>query len=264
MARIQTILAGNLARVRGRIERAAIDAGRDPAAVRLVAITKSVEPEVALALARLGHGEFGESRTGELERKARAFGEAAVEARWHLVGHLQRNKARRAVRVAERIHSVDSQRLLATLERVAAEEGRHPEVHLEVHLSGEPEKSGFPPEALVAAARAAARLSAVRLVGLMTLAPRPVPGRDRSAAARAVFERLAALGRDLERDPLVGPRLPGGRCELSMGMSGDLEAAVVAGADLVRVGSALFAGLPGHRQGTLSNSPDRGEEGGER
>jgi hypothetical protein len=231
------LLEQNTRNVLERVQSACAAAGRPPGSVRLVAVTKSVEPELARRLVRLGISELGESRVAELERKRAAVREPGI--RWHLVGHLQRNKARRAVELADEIQSVDSLRLLDTLARLAQEEGARPALWLEVKLADEPSKHGFAPERF-ARALARAREAALPVHGLMTIAPllEEAGAAERRQAARAVFTRLAALARELPGDAFAG-----GRPLLSMGMSGDFEEAIAAGADLVRVGSALFEGI---------------------
>jgi len=240
-------LAANLGAVRGRIEAACGLAGRDPAGVRLLAVTKRVGVALTAELARLGQADLGENRVQDLARKAAALEQRGVQARWHMIGHLQRNKARKAVRSSDVIHSVDSERLLAALDRVAGEEGRAPQVYLEVKLTGDEGRSGLAPGELKSAVEAAARTEHLVPVGLMTMAlptPEPEEGAgalEAQAAARAVFRCLRELRDDLA--PRYAEAFAGGRIELSMGMSSDLEAAVVEGADVVRVGTALFAGL---------------------
>lgn len=239
-------LQTNLLRVRAAIAAAARRAGRDPSEVSLVAVTKTVPAAVAAELVRLGQRDLGENRADVLEEKAAWFdsrGFGAPDAggpRWHFVGHLQRNKARRVVERAHVVHSVDSLQLLETLDRIAVDVGRSLDVYLQVKLHPEPTKSGFAladvPEALTAA-RAARRL---RLVGLMAMAPLVEDDEVRRvAAARETFTRLAAAARELSRtEPAGSPALG-----TSMGMSEDFEVAIEAGSTCVRVGSALFAGL---------------------
>lgn len=220
----------------------------------LVAVTKHVEPEVAALLARLeldarGACDLGESRVPEFERKVahlKAAGLGATGLRWHFLGHLQRNKARRVVRLAHVLHSVDSLRLLDTLGRLAAEEGRCPQLFLQVKLTEEQTKGGLDPDELPAALSAAAEhdLSLLGLMGMAPLEPDPAQRRDR---ARTAFRRLAALARKLPSEVFVD-----GRVRLSMGMSGDFEDALSEGADCVRIGSLLFEGLPGRAPGALS------------
>lgn len=231
-------LAANLEGVRVRIADAARRAGRDPAAVQLVAVTKSVPAAVAAELVRLGAVDLGENRADVLEQKAAALAGVAPAPRWHFVGHLQRNKARAVVRHAALVHSVDSLRLLEALERLAVELGRDLDVLAQVKLADEPSKSGLDPRelaAFLAAGRAAQR---VRVVGLMAMAPLDDETARRADRAREVFRRAAQLAREHragfahpERDP-----------ELSIGMSDDYEAAVEEGATLVRVGTRLFEG----------------------
>jgi hypothetical protein len=228
-------LRANLDGVRDRIAAAARAARRAPEDVRLVAVTKSVEPEVALALARLGQTDLGENRLEPFERKVAALHAAGVDARWHYVGHLQRNKARRVARLADVIHAVDTRALLDTLARVADEEGAAPGLYLQVKLADDEAKHGLAP-AEVRALVAAASERRQPLLGLMTMAPLPGPGVD-PGAARRVFDALAELARDLPAGAFAG-----GAPRLSMGMSGDLEDAVAAGATDVRIGTALFEG----------------------
>lgn len=230
-------LEKNRAAVQDRIARAAHSCGRDPGTILLVAVTKSVEPEVALALAHLGSLDLGENRVPELERKAAAFRERGVAARWHFIGHVQRNKARRVVREADVIHSVDSARLLTDLDRLAREESRRPAIFLQVKLTDEAAKSGAPVDELAALVEQA-RASTLVLRGLMAMAPlsSDAPGAGRST--RSTFDALAQLASTLPAEAFEF-----GRPLLSMGMSGDFEDAVCAGADVLRIGSALFAGL---------------------
>jgi pyridoxal phosphate enzyme (YggS family) len=238
----------SLASVRQRIERATTDAGRPPASVGLVAVTKEVEPEQALALARLGQRDLGENRVGELERKARAFRAAAEEVHWHFIGHLQRNKARRVLAWAQTIHSVDSERLLDTLERLAQELGKGPGLYLQVHLSGEQAKHGLARGEVAQVLRTRKALGSVELLGLMAMAP--LADTDGSGARR-VFADLAALAVELESDATTASHFRDRRVRLSMGMSRDLETAVAAGADWVRVGRALFpASTPTENNGS--------------
>ena len=259
-------LESNLQALRERIALAARAAHRDPGSIALVAVTKGVEADLALALVPLGVVDLGENRVDELEHKAAAAREHGLAVRWHFIGHLQRNKARRAAAVADVVHSVDSEALLRDLDKHCT---RSLDVYLQVHLSGEAEKHGFDAHQLPPAARLAVALSHVRLVGLMTLAPRPdAEAADPHAGAGPVFAELARLGAALETDPEVGPALPDGRCRLSMGMSGDLEHAVAAGADVLRVGGAIFEGVssnlgPQMHEGPIQSTRDShsGERG---
>ena len=188
-----------------------------------MAITKAWPAEVARAAVDAGLTIFGESRVQEAEPKIHDL----PSAEWHLVGRLQSNKARRAVRSFEVIHSVDSASLLVQLGRVAAEEGRSPRLLLQVNLTGEVAKGGMTPDELLAMA---GDLGGRRVIGLMTIARMGASDDE----ARETFRRLREL-RDRATEA-SGESLE----ELSMGMSDDAEAAAAEGATLVRIGTALF------------------------
>lgn len=228
-------LHDNLRRVRERIESACARARRPAGSVRLVAVTKTALPEVCAALAELGQIDLGENRARALEVKARACAERGLDVRWHFLGHLQRNKARGVVRTADEIHSVDSLRLIETLDRLAGEERRRPRVYLEVDFSASSARTGLDPERAVELSALAAAAPNLRLTGLMTMAPMPQGSDSDRRAARSAFERLAELARRIPSE-----RFELGRAQLSMGMSSDFDAAIEAGADVVRIGSLLF------------------------
>ncbi len=233
-------LQTNLADVRTAIDRAALRSGRRGAEVDLVAVTKSVEPDVAAELVRLGQLDLGESRASELERKHRALREAGLAPRWHFLGHLQGNKVRRVVAIATSIHSIDSLRLLDAVDRAAGELGARPEVWIQVKLSSEPTKTGLDRRELDQAFERAAGSAHLRLAGLMTLAPLATDAgpAETEASARRVFRELHGLARQVGMRDALAPR----RVRTSMGMSSDFEWAVEEGSDLVRVGSRLFEG----------------------
>lgn len=225
MSTVRDRLAANLARVEERIAAACARAGRPRESVTLVAVTKTVEVEVAAQLVELGVRDLGESRPQELWRKAPAL---PAGVRWHLIGHLQRNKVERTVPLVHRIHSVDSLRLLDALEAVPTD--RPIEALLEVNCSGEASKGGFAPEALGEVVAAIERLRRVRVVGLMTMAALE----EDPERCRPTFALLRRLS---DRSPCFR--------ELSMGMSNDFEVAVEEGATLIRLGSVLFEGVSG-------------------
>ncbi|MGY1847944.1 MULTISPECIES: YggS family pyridoxal phosphate-dependent enzyme [unclassified Blastococcus] len=225
-------LAENLRAVRARIDRAARAAGRDPATVSLLAVSKTWPADDVRALAALGQRDFGENRVQELLGKAAAL--ADVELRWHVVGQLQRNKAAAVARTGAVVHSLDRAALAATLDRAGQETGRPVDVLVQVDLGG-PEgrlaaRGGARPEEVPALADLVASAPGLRLRGLMAVAPRG----ERPAPA---FARLAALADRLRADH---PQA----VEVSAGMSADLEEAVAAGATIVRVGTALFGARP--------------------
>ncbi len=218
---LQQDVAAGADRVRERIAGACERAGRDPASVTLVAVSKGQPAEAVAAAREAGIRHFGENRIQEAIPKIEQATGAGVEATWHLVGHLQSNKARAAANAFDVIHSVDSARLLRRLD-AAAPAPR--DVLLQVNVAAEPQKEGVAPEeveGLVVAARGAANL---RVRGLMTIAPIAGDAED----VRPVFRALRLLA---ERFSLP---------ELSMGMTDDFEVAIEEGATLVRVGRAIF------------------------
>ncbi len=221
-------LADNLARIRARIGAACARAGRPPDSVALVAVTKYAGPAYARALVELGQRDLGENRVDHLLRLAGALADLSPRPRWHMIGHLQRNKARKVASVLTALHSLDSAELARKLS--AARDPALPplETYVEVRLSAAEQRSGVEGEELPALLRELAGLTGLRLAGLMGLPPEGPP-----EAARPHFQRLRALAR--EHAPTGG---------LSMGMTSDLEVAVEEGATCVRIGRALLDGLP--------------------
>ena len=223
-------IASRLTAVRGRIDAAAHTAGRDPASVRLVAVSKTFPLDAIREAFAAGQREFGENRVQEALQKI--SGSADLPIRWHLIGHLQTNKARKAGPAFAVIQSVDSVELLEKLDGAAAETGKSPELLIQVDLAGEATKFGAPPAEVPRLFDAAAACRAATVVGLMTLPPLATSPED----ARPWFRRLRAL-----RDEWQAAGVPASMLrELSMGMSGDFEVAVQEGATIVRVGSAIF------------------------
>jgi len=214
-----------LAATRARIARAALASGRDPAQIKLVAVSKTKPLESIREAYAAGQRAFGENYAQELETKALALADLP-DLEWHFIGHLQTNKAKLVARSAHFVHTVDGESLARELGRRAASAGRVLPVLIEVNVGGEPQKHGAAPSEIEEVARAIAAQPALALRGLMTVPP------DEPEAARRAFETLASL-RSLHGG---AARLP----ELSMGMSGDLELAIAAGATLVRVGTAIF------------------------
>ena len=222
----------NLAAVRARLERAARAAGRSPQDIRLVAISKTFPVDYVRAAAAAGQTDFGENRVQEALQKIAESADLSI--RWHLVGHLQSNKARRAATAFHCIHSVDSLEVLEKLDRAAAEAGVVPELLVQVDLAAEPTKFGIP-ERLVRPLFDA-ELQAARLAGLMVLPP----WAENPEEARPWFRRLREL-----RDRLGADGVPPGRLrELSMGMSHDFDVAVQEGSTMVRIGTAIFGERP--------------------
>ncbi|MCB2189282.1 MAG: YggS family pyridoxal phosphate-dependent enzyme [Deltaproteobacteria bacterium] len=221
-------LEDNLAQVRESIAAAARAAGRDPAAVRLVAVSKTHPADRVARAWAAGQTLFGENYLQEAADKIPAVGPGPA---WHFIGHLQTNKARRAAELFDVVQTVDSLKLARALDRRAGELGRKLGVLLQVNVGGEAQKAGADPAAAPALAQGVAELPNLALQGLMTLPPLF----DDPAGARPYFAALRELARRLAPD-----LPPGAMAELSMGMSGDYEAAIAEGATLVRVGTAIF------------------------
>ena len=223
-------LRARLVDVRERIARAAGRAGRDPASIRLVAVSKTFGADHVRAAAEAGQVRFGENKLQEAAQKMAATADLPIQ--WHLIGHLQSNKAKKAAASFDVVHSVDSIDLGDRLEQAAETAQRRLELLVQVDLAGEPTKHGAREGELVALFDAARVWRAARLVGLMLLPPavaRPEDARPYFRALEAVRQRLLARG--VDRSMLA---------ELSMGMSHDFEVAVEEGATLVRVGTAIF------------------------
>lgn len=226
-------IAENVAAVRARIGEAAARSGRSADSVTLVCVTKYAGIEATQALVDAGCLDLGESRPQELWHKHDALARSAI--RWHMVGHLQRNKVARTLACAPLIHSVDSLRLAQSIDENARNLGPPARVLLEVNISGESAKHGFQPAAVEQALVEFANLPHLRVLGLMGMAS----GDGDLTTAQREFDHLRGL-----RDRLLVSCPPGiSLDELSMGMSHDFDLAIEAGATLVRVGSALFEGL---------------------
>ena len=217
--------------VRARIARAAGRAGRDPASIRLVAVSRTFPAEFVRAAADLGQVDFGENKVQEALPKMDQT--ASLPIRWHLVGHLQSNKAKKAGRF-DVIHSVDSAALVPRLDEAARAAQKTVELLVQVDLAGETTKHGAREDEVAGVFEAAGALAAVRPVGLMLLPP----FFDDPEEVRPFFRRL----RDLRQRLLARRIAPSALQHLSMGMSHDFEVAVEEGATLVRVGTAIFGG----------------------
>ena len=218
----------NLAEIRDRIARAAARAGRKAGEVTLVAVSKTFPAEAIRAAYELGLRHFGENRVQEWESKRATL--ADLNATWHLIGHLQSNKARRAANLFHRVDSVDSLALAQKLDAAASAEGKRLQVLIEVHLGGEETKSGIGERDLPALAESIARLPHLEFLGLMTIPPYF----DVPEQVRPYFRRLREL-RDQTSGHLAQPLNV-----LSMGMSHDFEIAIEEGATEIRIGTALF------------------------
>lgn len=225
-------LRDRLDAVRGRVAAAVARSGRAPDAVTLIGVVKTLPATVVAEVVGLGLTDLGENRVQEAE--AHQLGVARQAARWHMIGHLQRNKAGKALALFDLVHGVDDAEVAGALQRRAESVGRVLPVLIEVNTSAEASKFGVAPEGLEPLAERVAALPHLALRGLMTVGA-PV---THAADARPGFVRLRELRDTLSRR--LGTALP----ELSMGMSGDYEVAIEEGATLVRVGSAIFGERP--------------------
>ena len=223
-------IAANLRSVRSRIDQAAGRAGRDPSDILLIAVSKTFSAEHVRAAWAAGHRDFGENKVQEALQKIAET--ADKEIRWHLIGHLQSNKARKAATGFACIHSVDSLELVEKLDRAARDQGAAPEVLIQVDLARETTKFGAPADQARRVLDAALEARALRVTGLMLIPP----WNEDQEQTRPWFARLRALRDDWLRAGVPQAALR----HLSMGMSHDFEAAVEEGATLVRVGTAIF------------------------
>jgi pyridoxal phosphate enzyme (YggS family) len=223
-------IAARLSEIRARIANAAARAGRDPSDVRLISVSKTFPIDAVRAAYDAGQRDFGENRVQEALQKIDASADMSI--RWHLIGHLQSNKARKAAERVALIQSIDSVDLLRRVDAAAAAVPRRLQVLVQVDLAGEDTKHGAPPERLADIFAAAGHCTAAQVVGLMLLPPLAENPED----ARPWFMRLRE-----QRERLLDSGVPATMLrELSMGMSHDFEVAVEEGATMVRVGTAIF------------------------
>ncbi len=240
MVTVRKRISDNLQRIRDNIAAAAARARRDPAGITLVAVTKAVGIDEIKNLIDLGVADLGENRAQQLTARAdeitawlaRRRNEPQPAVRWHMIGHLQRNKVRSVLGVASMIHSVDSLRLIEEIDRRAEAAGMVADVLLEVNCSQEPQKFGLAVGAATSLVEQMATMKNLRPIGLMTMAAISTDPEK----ARPTFARLRELFDDMRREGIGGKDFQ----HLSMGMTQDYEAAVEEGATILRIGTALF------------------------
>lgn len=232
---LTSAIAQNIASVRERIERAVRRANRSPESVRLVAVSKTVEAQRIRDACAAGLREFGENRVQEAAAKKPALADLAI--RWHMVGHLQSNKAQKAAELFDEIQSVDSLPLAEKLDHAVEKTGRERlPILVQVRMGGEPTKSGVEDKELLSLARGIARLEHLAIQGLMSIPP----FFEDPEQARPYFRRLRELAGELAGAGIAGMSTQ----ELSMGMSHDFEVAIEEGATIVRIGTAIFGQRP--------------------
>jgi PLP dependent protein len=242
----KTPLAEKLDQVKDRIAAAAAKAKREPSEITLVAVTKTAGPEQIREILSLGVTDLGENRVQQLAQRAaqvneflqrrQAFGDAAVpdKVRWHMIGHLQRNKVKQVLNVISLVHSIDSLRLAEEIDAAGLKTGRKTPVLLQVNASEEPQKSGVAVGAALHLAEQIDSMPNLQLIGLMTMAEFDAP----EARIRQTFSRTRELFEELKWNKIGGTHLR----HISMGMSHDFEWAIAEGATMVRIGSAIFGG----------------------
>ena len=237
-------ISDTIKRVQENIDSACARSGRDPQEVKLVVVTKSATMEAVEEVINLGFTELGENRVQQLKKISAQISDNLKEKnensafekkiKWHMIGHLQRNKVRQVLPIASLIHSVDTLRLAEEINTAAVKMNLFPKVLLQVNTSNESQKYGVPVGAVIHLAEQIGTLSNLRLVGLMTMAPLT---RDKDVV-RSCFVRAAELFVEIRGEKIVGPYFK----ELSMGMSSDYEIAIEEGATILRIGSAIFSG----------------------
>ena len=229
----------NLEHVRGRIRAACERAGRKAEDVTLIAVSKKKPFADILEAGAAGVTQFGENYVQELMQKIEEAGNSreAGQFRWHMIGHLQKNKVKYLIGQVALIHSVDTVSLAEQIEKEAAKADQTVRILLEVNIAGEESKWGFTPEEVVPAARSISALPHIRTLGLMTSAPET----EDPETNRKYFRNLNALAKELAAEGLISVSDPEFRGPvLSMGMTGDYEVAVEEGATMIRVGTAIF------------------------
>ncbi|OHB59738.1 MAG: YggS family pyridoxal phosphate enzyme [Planctomycetes bacterium RBG_13_46_10] len=239
-----TRISERVERVQETIKFTAERVGRDPGEVKLVVVTKSATIEDIKEVIRLGFTDIGENRVQQLRRVFEQISESLChtqdesniprEVRWHMIGHLQRNKVQQVLPIASLIHSVDTLRLAEEINNYAAKLDLRPKVLLQINTSKETQKYGVPVGAATHLAEQIETLPSVALIGLMTMAPLTL----NKELIRDCFVRARELFIEMRGEKIVGPQFT----ELSMGMSSDYEIAIEEGATILRIGSAIFAG----------------------
>lgn len=233
------MLKANLEKVLKRIEMVAENCGRTPGSVRLVAVTKTVPAEKIIKAIEAGADMFGENYVQEAREKIMDL--SAYPVSWHFIGHLQRNKAKYAVHLFDLIHSVNSIKLAREIDKQADKLGKVQEILIQVNVSGESQKSGVAPEKTPDMIKVVAGFENVSLRGLMTMPP----FFNDPERVRPFFRKLRSLRDQIQKDLLVQTGTEHIQLyELSMGMTGDFEAAIEEGATLVRIGTAIFGERP--------------------
>ncbi len=225
---IRVGLKQNIDDIQARIEKAAAKSGRKAADIILLAVSKTVDTDMVRLAYDLGLTHFGENRVQEMQRKM----DSLPEAHWHMIGRLQSNKVKDIVGKVQLIHSLDRWKLAEELDKRGQQAGFEVPALIEVNISGEEQKAGFTPHEVEALLEQAAQFKSLRIYGFMTMAPLT----DDAESSRPIFRKLADMKKRLEKNQYLNVDLK----YLSMGMSDDFEVAIEEGANIVRIGTALF------------------------
>jgi len=226
------MIKDNLARIRERIAASAGRSGRNPSDIKLICVTKSATPDQIKEAISCNITDIGENRIKDAHLKYCKLGSLSDKVKWHMVGHLQTNKVRDCLEIANTIHSLDSKRLAEALEKRARSLGRRVDVFIEVNISGESSRYGIRPDVLHDFVSKVSGLQYIHIIGLMTMAP----FFDNAQKARPIFAELRGLQEDLLAKKIPNTDIK----QLSMGMSQDFEVAIEEGATCVRIGTAIF------------------------
>jgi PLP dependent protein len=224
------MISRNLASVKQRIERAAIRVRRNPADITLIAVTKTALPDQIRQAVSAGIGHIGENRVQQVVLKYNSLGHASKKIKWHMIGHLQTNKARQCIQICDTVHSLDSLRLASEINKQAQIIKKRIDCFVQVNIANEYSKYGIDPECVFDFVKQLKPMAFINIVGLMAMAPFS----DKPELSRPYFRRLCRIKNDLASQQGLNIR------ELSMGMSQDFEVAVEEGATFLRVGSAIF------------------------
>jgi pyridoxal phosphate enzyme (YggS family) len=231
--RTKEILKKNLEELRKRIASACARSGHQPSSIKLVVATKTVEPPVIRILRQLGISEIGENKVQDAQRKHEALKDLPLH--WHMFGHLQRNKVKKALQLFELIHSLDSLPLAQEIDRVSLSLGKRTAVLVEANVSKEPQKYGLKEEDLPSFLERLSPMKGLQVLGLMTM----TPVMEDPEPCRPFFRRLRELSEEIKKQGIEDIRME----YLSMGMTQDFEVAIEEGSNLIRVGTAIFRGI---------------------
>src|SRR3989338_1858325 len=231
------ILRRNLDEIQSRIDAACLRSGRSPESIKLVLSTKYVDAGVIRLLYQLGISDVGENRVQDTQQKQELLSDLPV--RWHMFGHLQRNKVKKALKLFELMHSVDSVALTEEISEASLGMGKRMKVLVEVNVSGEPQKYGLKPEETIPFLKKISHMQGLQVLGLMAMTPLMDIDNVDTKLCRGIFRGLKQLSEDVEKDRIENIKMD----YLSMGMTQDFEIAVEEGSNLLRIGSAVFKGI---------------------